>query len=256
MSLHTGETVTSNMSFFLSLYCRKCQVKLHCITLMLCGVWAITHGSQRHDTRPFSKSLQPTALSVRSPKQLLFQWNVNLKNWFALVQPLTSNSQCVLLKKSGTCLVIATISGPRKNTLWHLPRGVFTNLHHGSLLDKVKIKANMTNQQSQVGFFVCLFFNSEFPTDTSIKNTFFLSVLASFWPHFPIQLCSSSRHGAPFIPAPPPHRPLSTIITLILCLGFLSSPLSTVLLFWSHCFPCFLSFHPSPLLFLYMVTLE
>lgn len=99
MSLNTGETVTSNMSFFFFLYCRKCQVKLHCITLMLCGVWAITHGSQRHDTRPFSKSLQPTALSVWSPKQLLFQWNVNLKNWFALVQPLTSNPQCVLLEK-------------------------------------------------------------------------------------------------------------------------------------------------------------
>lgn len=124
MSLHTGEPVTSNMSFFLSLYCRKCQVKLHYITLMLCGVWAITHGSQRHDTRPFSKSLQPTALSVWSPKQLLFQWNVNLKNWFALVQPLTSNPQCILLKKSGACLVIATISGLRKNTLWHIPRGV------------------------------------------------------------------------------------------------------------------------------------
>lgn len=117
----------------------------------------------------------------------------------------------------------------------------------------------MTNQQSQIVFLFFCSLTVSFPQTKTLKIHFLYLRLQVV--DLIIQLCLSSRHGAPFTPphpTPHPHIPLSTIITLILCLGFLATPLSTVFTYFclfspivSHVF-C----HSSPLLCCFSVWLH
>lgn len=50
---------------FLFLYRTKCQVKLHCVSLMLCRVWAITHCSQNMTLDLFPNHYSPLVYDIQ-----------------------------------------------------------------------------------------------------------------------------------------------------------------------------------------------